>query len=89
MKIVLDRIEKTQNGNRIFVFDGDKETYNIGENDIPKDIINELKVGMMIETEIIDGKLSSPTLLIDESNDKIDEMNSRLNNLFKRKKQGQ
>ena len=54
-----------------------------------KDIIQNLKVGMIIETEIIDGKLHSPILLIDESNKKLEEMNSRLNNLFKRKKQGQ
>ena len=34
------------------------------------------------------GEMISPEILVDETNKKTEEMNTRLNNLFKRKKQG-
>lgn len=86
MRLVLDRIEKTQNGERIAVFEGDKDSYNISEKNMPGDFFNLLKVGMIIDAEIINDSLISPEILIDETDQKRNEMKSRLSNLFNRNK---
>ena len=86
MRLVLDRIEKTQNGERIAVFEGDKDFYNILGKNMPEDFFNLLKVGMIIDAEIINDSLISPKILIDETDQKRNEMKSRLSNLFNRNK---
>lgn len=88
MRLVLDKIETTQNKERIFVFEGDNDSYDVYEKDIPTEILKSLKVGVIIEAEIENGEMISPEILVDETNKKTEEMNTRLNNLFKRKKQG-
>ena len=86
MRLVLDRIEKTQNGERIAVFEGDKDFYNILDKNMPEDFFNLLNVGMIIDAEIINDSLISPEILIDETDQKRNEMKSRLSNLFNRNK---
>lgn len=88
MRLVLDRIEKKQDESRIFIFECDEMLYDINENNIPLEIIQSLKVGLILEADIINNTLCSPKILIEETNKKTDEINIRLNNLFKRKKQG-
>lgn len=88
MRLVLDKIEKKENGERIFVFEGNNSSYCITENKIPKDIIHSLKVGLILEADIRNEELCSPKILIDETNKKTEEMKSRLTSLFNRKKQG-
>lgn len=86
MKLILDRIEKTQNGKIVAVFEGDNALYNITEANMPNEFINSLEVGMIIEAEIVENKLISPKFLHEETENKRKEMNKRLSNLFNRKK---
>ena len=86
MRLVLDRIERLQDGEKIAVFEGDTASYDILEVNMPKDFANLLEVGMIIDAEITDGKLVSPKILTDETNKKREEMSTRLNNLFNRNK---
>ncbi len=86
MKLILDRIEKTQNGECIAIFEGDDASYDILEKNMPKDFFVSLKVGMIIETEIINDSLISPKILVDETNQKREDIKSRLSNLFNRNK---
>lgn len=86
MKLILDRIEKTQNGKIVAVFEGDNALYNITEANMPNEFINSLEVGMIIEAEIVENKLISPKFLYEETENKRKEMNNRLSNLFNRKK---
>lgn len=86
MIIILDRIEKNQSGKIIAVFEKDNEFISISEDDMPKDLINILEVGDILEAEIIENKIISAKVLKEETENKRIEMKSRLNNLFKRKK---
>jgi CO dehydrogenase/acetyl-CoA synthase beta subunit len=86
MKLILDRIEKTQNGKIVAVFEGNNALYNITEANMPNEFINSLEVGMIIEAEIVENKLISPKFLYEETENKRKEMNKRLSNLFNRKK---
>ncbi len=86
MKLILDRIEKTQDGKIVAVFEGDNALYNITEANMPNEFINSLEVGMIIEAEIVENKLISPKFLYEETENKRKEMNKRLSNLFNRKK---
>ena len=86
MKLVLDRIEKTQEGKRIAVFENGDSFINIHEDNMPSGFIDELKAGIIIEAELIDNTLYAPKLLLKETEDKHKEMSSRLNSLFNRNK---
>ena len=86
MRLVLDKIEKTQNGNKIAVFEGENTTYEFFETNMPDGFLESLKVGMIIEAEIVDGSLVCPNILIEETNKKREEMSSRLKGLFNRNK---
>ena len=86
MRLVLDKIEKTQNGNIIAVFEGENTTYEFFETNMPNGFLESLKVGMIIEAEIVDGSLVCPNILIEETNKKREEMSSRLKGLFNRNK---
>lgn len=86
MILVLDRIEKTQNGKRIAIFENGDSFFNIHEDNMPPEFINELKTGMILEAEIKDNILISPIILINETEEKQNEMNNRLNKLFDRNK---
>ncbi len=84
MKLILDRIEKTQEGKIIAIFEGDAASYHISEENMPREFIDTLQVGMIIEAEIIDNKLVSSKFLPEETEKKREEMKSRLNSLFNR-----
>ncbi len=84
MKLILDRIEKTQEGKIIAIFEGDTASYFINEENMPREFIDMLQVGMIIEAEIIDNKLVSSKFLPEETEKKREEMNKRLNSLFNR-----
>ena len=86
MRLVLDKIEKTQNGNKIAVFEGENTTYEFFETNMPDGFLESLRVGMIIEAEIVDGSLACPSILIEETNKKREEMSSRLKGLFNRNK---
>lgn len=86
MRLVLDRIEKTDNEQRIAVFECGSSLYSIYENDMPYGFINQLKAGMIIEAEIKDDTLISPRILYKETEEKQQIMNDRLCKLFNRNK---
>lgn len=86
MRLVLDRIENTQDGKKIVVFEGDTASYDILEENMPVGFIESLEVGMILEADIVDGNLMSPRILADETNKKRQNIKSRLNNLFNRNK---
>ena len=86
MRLVLDRIEKMQNGKRIAVFEYKDKSFDILENNMPAGFIDELSAGMILEAEIKDKMLLSPVILLEETEKKHNEMKSRLDNLFKRNK---
>lgn len=86
MRIVLDRIETNQAGKRIAIFEKGEEFIIISEDNMPKDLINTLEVGDIIEVEIVENKIISAKLLKEETENKRLEMKARLSNLFKRKK---
>ena len=82
--VIRPRIEKTQDGKIVAVFEGDTASYFINEVNMPREFIDMLQVGMIIEAEIIDNKLVSPKFLSEETEKKREEMKSRLNSLFNR-----
>lgn len=86
MRIILDRIEKNKSGKIIAVFEKDNEFISISEDDMPKDLINILEIGDILEAEIVENKIISAKVLKEETENKRIEIKSRLNNLFKRKK---
>lgn len=86
MRLVLDRIESTQITERIFVFEGETENYEISENNVFCEDLSSLKAGLILEAEIVNDKLVVSKILQDETNEKNKEMNTRLANLFNRKK---
>ncbi len=86
MRLILDRIERTQNGKRIAVFECEDSFINIHEDNMPLGFINELKAGMILGAEIEADKLLSPKILYEETEKKQKEIKNRLNNLFNRKK---
>ena len=86
VRIVLDRIEETKEGKRIFVFEVENEMVDVHEYDIPRDIVASLNAGDILDAEIIDKKILSAKILKNETEEKRKEMKSRLNSLFSRKK---
>ena len=86
MKLILDRFETDSNGKKIAVFEVDADFVLIDEYNIPNDIISQLSVGDILEAEIENGKIVSAKILNDETESKRNEMKSRLNNLFTKKK---
>ncbi len=86
MKLILDRIEKTEEGKRIAVFENDDEFIKISEENMPNGLIDDVAVGDIIEVEIKNGIIISAKILKEETNSKRNEMKSRLGNLFNRKK---
>ncbi len=86
MRIILDRIEKTQSGKRIAVFEADDEFIKISEDNMPKGLIDQLEVGDILEVKLDQDKIISAEILKEEADTKRAEMKSRLSNLFNRKK---
>jgi len=86
MRLVLDRIEKTQKGERIAIFECGNDQINISEENMPFGFIDKLNAGMIIEAQIVNNTLNSPKILYKETDEKQNEMNTRLSNLFNRNK---
>ncbi len=86
MRLILDRIEKMQNGKRIAVFECGESFFNIHEDNMPAEFMDELKSGMILEANIESDFLVSPIILYKETEEKQKEMKNRLNGLFNRKK---
>ena len=78
MKLILDRIEKNQDGKRIAVFEMGDEFINVNEDSMPDGLIEELSVGIILDAEVIDGKIINAKPLINETEQKRQEMKRRL-----------
>lgn len=86
MKLILDRIDVSQRGVKIATFESDYGMITISEKNMPEGFINELFINAIVEAELVDGKLSDPIIMTDESEKKERIMRSRLNGLFKKGK---
>ncbi len=86
MRLVLDRIEKIENGKRVAVFECENTMLSICEENMPPKFIDDLKSGMILESEVENNTLISPVILYEETENKQKEIKKRLNNLFNRKK---
>lgn len=85
MKIILDRIDKNQNGEKIATFEVDKETVSFTRDQMPSGFMENLIPNAIVECEIASGNIVNPTILFDETKQKEEEMKNRLHSLFKRK----
>ncbi|MBE6674268.1 MAG: hypothetical protein E7596_04080 [Ruminococcaceae bacterium] len=85
MKIILDRIDKNQNGEKIATFEVDKETVSFTRDQMPSGFMEKLIPNAIVECEIASGNIVNPTILFDETKQKEEEMKNRLHSLFKRK----
>jgi len=86
MRLILDRIEKNTQGTKIAVFEMRDTFLKVSEDNMPQGFINELEVGDIIEAEVCENKILSAEILKNETENKRNEMKSRLNSLFNRKK---
>ena len=86
MRLILDRIEKNKNGEKIAVFEIGDEYVSIDEKSMPKNLINDLTPGIIIDADYDNGVIKNVTLLTELTIEKKKEMSSRLNKLFNRNK---
>lgn len=86
MKIILDRIEKNANGEKIAVFECGDNMINFHESKMPTGFIDDLFEGVIVECEIIDEKIVSPKLMLDETEKAMREMRERLERIKARRK---
>ena len=84
MRLILDRIAKNQEGERIATFECGEASYYISEENMPVGFLDSLKSGMIIEAEVVENSLINPEILYEETEKKQKEMKNRLNNLFNR-----
>ena len=84
MRLILDRIAKNQEGERIATFECGEVSYYISEENMPVGCLDSLKSGMIIEAEVVENSLINPEILYEETEKKQKEMKNRLNNLFNR-----
>lgn len=86
MKLILDRIEKNQNGEKIAVFECGDTFYYINEANMPQNALLKISVGDIIEADLKEDRILSLTVLSKETEKKQEEMSSRLKSLFNRGK---
>lgn len=86
MRIVVDRIEENQNGEKIVAFEIDDKIVFLDKNDLPEGLIDTLSVGNILEAEYKNGKILDAKILKDEEEAKRKEMKSRLFALKNRNK---
>lgn len=86
MRIVVDRIEKNQNGEKIVAFEIDDKIVFLDKNDLPEGLIDTLSVGNILEAEYENGKILDAKILKSEEEAKRKEMKSRLFALKSRNK---
>ena len=86
VRVVVDRIEKNQENKKIFVFEAGGDNIEIHEDNIPTEKVDKIRSGDILEIELSDGKILSAEILTNETEKKREEMKSRLNGLFSKKK---
>lgn len=86
MRIVVDRIEENQNGEKIVALEIDDKIVFLDKNDLPEGLIDTLSVGNILEAEYENGKILDAKILKDEEEAKRKEMKSRLFALKNRNK---
>ena len=86
VRVVVDRIEKNQENKKIFVFEASGDDIEIHEDNIPTEKVDKIRSGDILEIELSDGKILSAEILTNETEKKREEMKSRLNGLFSKKK---
>jgi hypothetical protein len=78
MRIVVDRIDKNQNGEKIVALEIDDKIVFLDKNDFPEGVIDTLSSGNILEAEYENGKILKVEILKDKEEEKRNEMKSRL-----------
>lgn len=86
MRLILDRIERKQNGKRVAIFECVDIFYNIDEDNMPVGFMDKLSGGMILNADIEANTMKNPTILENETKQEQDNIKKRLNNLFNRNK---
>ena len=86
MRIVVDRIEKNQSGEKIAVLEINDKIEFFQKTDLPDGLIDILSAGNILEVEYEDGKILKAEILKSEEDAKRSEMKSRLFALKNRNK---
>lgn len=85
MRIILDRIDRDSQGNRIATFEVGDNMVSFGCQQVPKGFFDELIPNAIVECEIIDNEIVNPVVLTEETLENEEKMKKRLHSLFKRK----
>ena len=85
MRIILDRIDKDENGLPIATFEVLEEFVSFEGENMPKGFVEGLIPNAIVECEIVDGRIVNPIILYEETKQKEEQMKNRLHSLFKRK----
>lgn len=86
MKIILDRIDKNQNGEEIATFEVEQKSVSFTSEQMPSGFMEKLIPNAIVECEIVNGNIVDPTILFEETKQKEEEMKKRLHSLFSKRK---
>ena len=87
MKIILDRIDKNQDGMDVASFEVEGSMLYFTSEQMPNGFMEKLIPNAIVECEIVNGSIVSPTILFEETKQKEEEMKKRLKGLFTKRKQ--
>ena len=86
MKAILDRIEFNAQGKKILVFECDDKERIISEDNAPKNFINDVRQGDIVECDFCEDSIVRASILVEESNKRRENLKERLKGLFNRGK---
>ncbi len=87
MRIILDRIDKNQNGTEIATFEVEQKMVSFTSDQMPSGFMEKLIPNAIVECEITNGNIVDPTILFEETKQKEEEMKKRLHRLFSKRKE--
>lgn len=82
MKLYLESIALDQKGKRIFAFDSENGQIHLSEEEIPSTYVDKLKVNDILKAHLNNGKIVEFEMLSEETEKKMQKMQTRVNNLF-------
>ena len=81
MKMILDRINKDQNGKIIACFEVGDDIIKVREENMPSGFATQLYSNVIIECEYVDGKIVNPVLLVEETEARLAKIREKLSGL--------
>lgn len=88
MKLTLDRINRDENGKIVACFEGDDGMILIKEDDMPKDLVNQLFENAIIECDYANGKITSAVVLTEETKNREEKMREKFSRILSKRKKG-